>query len=363
MSTMEESKNFQGSMVARPMSLKKVTNFNSKKEDEEAFLKSLPPGYRFKPFDGELVNYYLKRKIYNKPLPTNRIRDVELYKYNPETLTEISNNKSSNGTINEWYFFTPRDRKYRNGKRPDRAAGDGFWKATGADKPVMWKGNLVGLKKTLVFYRGKPPKGKKTNWIMHEYVLSNPPAIERTSNGDDMQLDKWVLCRIYKKEKEAKSKPGTPQHSTDKKRSIPAGQTETQNQEYGIPQSQSDHQQFQVKDDFNMLPPKSCLMPYYDNAFDDNNSTFPQLSFDQPILGHESTKFSQQAISDYGSFMSTALPLSSISPPDQFHYMDNLNFNIDQPQHQHQHQQQQFSGVPNNFDFSAADQFILHADF
>ena len=31
----------------------------------------------------------------------------------------------------------------------------------------------VGVKKALVFYRGKPPKGLKTNWIMHEYRLAD----------------------------------------------------------------------------------------------------------------------------------------------------------------------------------------------
>lgn len=73
----------------------------------------------------------------------------------------------------EWYFFSPRDRKYPNGARPNRAATSGYWKATGTDKPVLSSGSnqKVGVKKALVFYGGKPPKGIKTNWIMHEYRL------------------------------------------------------------------------------------------------------------------------------------------------------------------------------------------------
>ncbi len=74
----------------------------------------------------------------------------------------------------EWYFFSPRDRKYPNGVRPNRAAASGYWKATGTDKPIhMSNGHgKVGVKKALVFYRGKAPKGEKTNWIMHEYRLA-----------------------------------------------------------------------------------------------------------------------------------------------------------------------------------------------
>ena len=73
----------------------------------------------------------------------------------------------------EWYFFTPRDRKYPNGVRPNRAAASGYWKATGTDKPILTSCGTrsIGVKKALVFYKGRPPKGVKTDWIMHEYRL------------------------------------------------------------------------------------------------------------------------------------------------------------------------------------------------
>ncbi|KAK9273219.1 hypothetical protein L1049_018026 [Liquidambar formosana] len=124
--------------------------------------------------------------------------DVNLYRHNPEKLAE----KFKLFREKEWYFFTPRDRKYRNGTRPNRAAGDGYWKATGCDHEIKQtkKGEdavVVGLKKSLVFYMGRPPRGIKTNWIMHEYRLNDPPRNKRSAN--DMKLDDWVLCKIYKK--------------------------------------------------------------------------------------------------------------------------------------------------------------------
>ena len=89
----------------------------------------------------------------------------------------------------EWYFFSPRDRKYPNGARPNRAAASGYWKATGTDKNIVASlaGGVrehFGVKKALVFYKGKPPKGVKTNWIMHEYRLvdtNRPIRIKDTS--------------------------------------------------------------------------------------------------------------------------------------------------------------------------------------
>jgi hypothetical protein len=75
---------------------------------------------------------------------------------------------------NEWFFFSPRDRKYPNGARPNRSAASGYWKATGTDKPILsYASQCVGVKKALVFYEGRAPNGTKTNWMMHEYRLLN----------------------------------------------------------------------------------------------------------------------------------------------------------------------------------------------
>lgn len=90
----------------------------------------------------------------------------------------------------EWYFFSPRDRKYPNGSRPNRVAGSGYWKATGTDKIITTEGRKVGIKKALVFYVGKAPKGTKTNWIMHEYRLFEPSR----KNGSSKVNTKLPVC-------------------------------------------------------------------------------------------------------------------------------------------------------------------------
>ncbi|KAL8150157.1 hypothetical protein V2J09_019965 [Rumex salicifolius] len=165
---------------------------------------NLPPGFRFHPTDEELIVYYLKNQALSKPCPVSIIPEVDIYKFDPWQLPDF--------VENEWYFFTPRDRKYPNGVRPNRATISGYWKATGTDKTIQSGKTNVGIKKSLVFYKGRPPKGKKTDWIMHEYRLNDSSKahhqirplgsmrvpVKNPKNILNM-LDDWVLCRIYRK--------------------------------------------------------------------------------------------------------------------------------------------------------------------
>ncbi|KAL2319986.1 hypothetical protein Fmac_028955 [Flemingia macrophylla] len=98
----------------------------------------------------------------------------------------------------EWYLFSLRDRKYPTGLRTNRATGAGYWKATGKDKEVYSasSGTLLGMKKTLVFYKGRAHRVEKTKWVMHEYRLD--AHFSHTTK-------EWVICRIFHKSGEKKT--------------------------------------------------------------------------------------------------------------------------------------------------------------
>lgn len=157
----------------------------------------LPPGFRFHPSDEELITYYLVNKISDSTNFTARaIGDVDLNKSEPWDLP----GKAKMGE-KEWYFFSLRDRKYPTGVRTNRATNSGYWKTTGKDKEIFSNSELVGMKKTLVFYRGRAPRGEKTNWVMHEY------RIHSKSSYRTHKQDEWVVCRIFQKSGGVKKYP------------------------------------------------------------------------------------------------------------------------------------------------------------
>ncbi|KAF9589849.1 hypothetical protein IFM89_028784 [Coptis chinensis] len=180
------------------MELEKMKSSQDMNKDDDSILL---PGFRFHPTDEELVGFYLRRKVDKKPLSIELIKQIDIYKYDPWDLPISSVGEK------EMYFFCIRERKYRNSIRPNRVTGSGFWKATGIDRPIYSiageTDDCIGLKKSLVYYRGSAGKGTKTDWMMHEFRL---PATVKSTNcnlpspkNNTLEAEIWTLCRIFKR--------------------------------------------------------------------------------------------------------------------------------------------------------------------
>ncbi|KAL1373271.1 hypothetical protein HN51_003256 [Arachis hypogaea] len=167
--------------------MEKVASLVLKEEEQ----MDLPPGFRFHPTDEELITHYLYKKVIDTNFAARAIGEVDLNRCEPWDLPW----KAKMGE-KEWYFFCVRDRKYPTGLRTNRATESGYWKATGKDKEIFRGKSLVGMKKTLVFYKGRAPKGEKTNWVMHEFRLEGKFSIH---NLPKTAKNEWVICRVFRK--------------------------------------------------------------------------------------------------------------------------------------------------------------------
>ncbi|XP_074285428.1 NAC domain-containing protein 92-like [Silene latifolia] len=171
----------------------------------------LPPGFRFHPTDEELITHYLSQKYLDTNFNAIAIGEADFNKIEPWELP----NKAKWGE-KEWYFFCVRDRKYPTGLRTNRATEAGYWKATGKDKEIYRGKILVGMKKTLVFYTGRAPKGEKSNWVMHEYRLEGNYT---KFNHPQNIKNEWVISRVF--EKNSGSKKSNDPGSMSSEESLP----------------------------------------------------------------------------------------------------------------------------------------------
>ncbi|KAL3534323.1 hypothetical protein ACH5RR_002784 [Cinchona calisaya] len=155
------------------------------KSQQQPLHHDMPPGYRFRPNDEELILHYLRKRLENCPLLTNTIHEDNIYDHNPRDLTRKYPLDGFHNT-NRWYFFTLLKNRYPKGTRPSRScATGGFWKPTGKDKEICYQKKIIGYKKSLDFLEGCKP-GEKTGWKMHEYRIG--------ANGSKLGT---VLCKLY----------------------------------------------------------------------------------------------------------------------------------------------------------------------
>ncbi|KAF3538252.1 hypothetical protein F2Q69_00022358, partial [Brassica cretica] len=91
--------------------------------------------------------------------------------------------------LNSWDLQAKRIENTRPGQgQTVRATHEGFWKARGRDKCIRNSYQKIGMRKTLVFYKGRAHHGQKTDWIMHEY---------RLEDADDPQRNPSVYICLF----------------------------------------------------------------------------------------------------------------------------------------------------------------------
>lgn len=151
----------------------------------------LPLGFRFHPTDVELVSHYLKRKLNGQIREIDIIPEIDICKCEPWDVPY----KSPIGLdASEWFFFSSKDKKYPTGNRANRATRGGYWKVSGRDRAVRSKSPaaVIGMKKSLIYYQGRAPKGVHTHWVMHEYRATEPEF----ESGEQAGL---VIYRLFRK--------------------------------------------------------------------------------------------------------------------------------------------------------------------
>ncbi|CAN6210905.1 unnamed protein product [Urochloa humidicola] len=160
--------------------------------------RKFPIGFRFKPKDEELVEYYLLPRLQGRPtVPNDSVVEANVYACHPDTLT----NEHRSGGQEEWYFLSPRSRMYGNGVRPARKTRDGRgrWKASTATKEVAEEVLCNGIKfckSVLNYFEGNPKKEARTKWIMLELTVPEY-EIKLDKPGPKNMLDEFVMCKIY----------------------------------------------------------------------------------------------------------------------------------------------------------------------
>ncbi|XP_073042357.1 NAC domain-containing protein 90-like [Primulina eburnea] len=157
-------------------------------------MDEIAPGFRFYPTEEELVSFYLPNQLKLEKLEINRVIPlVQIYQFEPWQLP-MRCGELCRGDTEQWFFFVQRKENEVRRGRPNRTTFTGYWKATGSPSYVYAADRkVIGVRKSMVFYKGKAGSGKKTKWKMNEYI-----AITQDSHTSIRKLrDELSLCRVY----------------------------------------------------------------------------------------------------------------------------------------------------------------------
>ncbi|KAF5201966.1 hypothetical protein FRX31_008444 [Thalictrum thalictroides] len=158
------------------------------KEEEEATVLLLPPGFTFRPTDIELLTYYLSKKINGDEDLPNIIVERKLYgKETPEPW-KIFDEGITTAVEEVKYFYTWAIKKHGSKKNYfDRVCGQGKWKMDRTYPILDSENRLLGFKKLFSF--DNFDKDKYGSWVLWEYTLNT---------ADPNNQQELTVCKMHR---------------------------------------------------------------------------------------------------------------------------------------------------------------------
>ncbi|KAF8018043.1 hypothetical protein BT93_H3062 [Corymbia citriodora subsp. variegata] len=196
-------------------------------------MEQYPIGFRFYPTEEELVCFYLHNQLHGlnqdklyQVIPVRDIFDTEPWNL-PQFAGELCREDRE-----QWFFFAPMQEREARGGRPSRSMATGYWKATGSAGYVYSSDNkVIGVKKSMVFYVGKPPSGRKTQWKLNEYRAIELPPTNPDSTSSNISIPKlrreFALCRVYVVSGSSRAFDRRPPEVVASETTIPGGDSTT----------------------------------------------------------------------------------------------------------------------------------------
>ncbi|KAH8516753.1 hypothetical protein H0E87_004924 [Populus deltoides] len=164
------------------------SDFSSVMANRISLMQLMKAGFKFQPSPEELIINYLVPKSRGGIVEGVPMAEVNLCEHEP---WDLPNKSIINLADQEWYFFCPRDLKYKKKSRLcNRKTKAGYWKLTCKIKPIMagrTKKN-IGVMKTLTFYKTARPKDVRTGWMIYEFDI--------VTNSSLSKKGQYVLCRL-----------------------------------------------------------------------------------------------------------------------------------------------------------------------
>ncbi|KAI4297647.1 hypothetical protein L6164_037529 [Bauhinia variegata] len=122
----------------------------------------IPRGFYFTPTPGELVGFYLGRKVNGIPLPYEVIREFDPFIYEPWELFEENSRRYS-------YVFSKM--KVRDMHWNHKPVGVGTWLFLGCEEIINHNGQIIGYDRQYIFLLTPSGVIYHGDWVMHQFSL------------------------------------------------------------------------------------------------------------------------------------------------------------------------------------------------